>query len=189
MLSIWRISWRNIIEKKKRFALTLLSLVLGIAFVTSMLIADKTTNDVFNYYEQMYVANADYWILSDDYTFNEELLSSVRNDSSVTDMLMALDKQAFFELEGDHSLNQRSVRLTGVDNQNSPLLKLPVIEGELDNTGVVLPKVIADLLDKRVGDTFVLQIWVRLQFQRLLNTINCLLVRVIGMALNQRAFA
>ena len=36
---------------------------MGIAFVTSMLIADRTTNDVFHYYEQMYVADADYWVL------------------------------------------------------------------------------------------------------------------------------
>ena len=51
MLNMWRISWLNIIQNKKRFSISLLGIILGIAFVTSMLIADKTTNDVFDYYE------------------------------------------------------------------------------------------------------------------------------------------
>lgn len=153
MLNIWRISWRNITQNKKRFFFTLLAIILGTSFLTSMLVADKTTNDVFEYYEQMYVANADYWVLSDEHTYPEKMISPIQKDPAVTHTLLALDKQAFFELEGDRSLNERSVRITGVNDQNSPLLKLPVIEGTLDNKGVVLPEVVAKLLGKKVGDT------------------------------------
>ncbi|CDO03832.1 macrolide transporter ATP-binding /permease protein [Oceanobacillus picturae] len=153
MLNIWLISWRNITHNKKRFFFSLLGIILGISFVTSMLIADKTTNDVFDYYEQMYVANADYWILSDEHTYSEDVISTVLTSSAVTETLLALDKQAFFELEGNRSLNQSSVRITGVSDQNSSLLKLPVIEGDLDNEGLVIPQDIANLLNKKVGDT------------------------------------
>ncbi|TDL30792.1 FtsX-like permease family protein [Jeotgalibacillus sp. S-D1] len=153
MLNIWQVSWRNITQNKKRFSFTLLAIILGISFVTSMLVADKTTNDVFNYYEQMYVANADYWVLSDEHTYSEEIVSPIQQDLTVTDTLLALDKQTFFELEGDRSLNERSVRITGVNDQNSPLLVLPVIEGSLDNEGIILPEAAADLLGKGVGDT------------------------------------
>ncbi|MFJ7182511.1 ABC transporter permease [Lysinibacillus xylanilyticus] len=153
MLNMWRISWRNITQNKKRFFISLLGIILGIAFVTSMLIADKTTNDVFNYYEEMYVANADYWVLSDEHTYSEDVVSSVLTSPIVTETMLALDKQAFFELEGDQSLNQRSVRITGVNDQSSSLLKLPVIEGSLDNEGLVITKAVANLLNKNVGDT------------------------------------
>ncbi|KPN94313.1 ABC transporter permease [Lysinibacillus sp. ZYM-1] len=153
MLNMWRISWRNITHNKKRFFISLLGIILGIAFVTSMLIADKTTNDVFDYYEEMYVANADYWVLSDEHTYSEDVVSSVLTSPIVTKTMLALDKQAFFELEGDQSLNQRSVRITGVNDQSSSLLKLPVIEGSLDNEGLVIPKAVANLLNKNVGDT------------------------------------
>ncbi|KIL74902.1 ABC transporter permease [Bacillus badius] len=153
MLNIWRISWRNITQNKKRFFFTLLAMILGTSFLTSMLVADKTTKDVFDYYEQMYVANADYWVLSDEHTYPEKLISSIQKDSAVTHTLLALDKQAFFELDDDHSLNERSVRITGVNDQNSPLLKLPVIEGSLDNKGIILPEAAAKLLGKGVGDT------------------------------------
>jgi len=153
MLNMWRISWRNITHNKKRFFISLLGIILGIAFVTSMLIADKTTNDVFDYYEEMYVANADYWVLSDEHTYSEDVVSSVLTSPIVTETMLALDKQAFFELEGDQSLNQRSVRITGVNDQSSSLLKLPVIEGSLDNEGLVIPKAVANLLNKNVGDT------------------------------------
>jgi len=153
MLNMWRISWRNITQNKKRFFFSLMGIILGIAFVTSMLIADKTTNDVFNYYEQMYVANADYWAISDEYTYNEEEISLIKDSPVVSETLLALDKQAFFELDDNKSLNQRSVRITGVDDQNSSLLKLPVTEGSLDNKGLVIPDTVAELLNKRVGDT------------------------------------
>ena len=153
MLNMWRISWRNISQNKKRFFISLLGIILGIAFVTSMLIADKTTNDVFDYYEEMYVANADYWVQSDEHTYSEDVVSSVLTSPIVTETMLALDKQAFFELEGDQSLNQRSVRITGVNDQSSSLLKLPVIEGSLDNEGLVIPKAVANLLNKNVGDT------------------------------------
>ncbi|HLR67066.1 MAG TPA: FtsX-like permease family protein [Virgibacillus sp.] len=153
MLNMWRISWRNIIQNKKRFFVSLLGIILGISFVTSMLIADRTTNDVFDYYEQMYVANADYWVLSDEHTYPEDVVSPVLSSSEVTETLLALDKQAFLELDGDQTVNQRSVRITGVDNQDSSLLKLPVIEGTLDNEGLVIPDTTANLLNKKVGDT------------------------------------
>ena len=153
MLNMWRISWRNITQYKKRFLISLLGIIVGIAFVTSMLIANKTTNDVFNYYEEMYVANAHYWILSDEHTYSEDVVSSVLTSPIVTETLLALDKQSFFELDGDQSLNQRSVRITGVNDQNSSLLKLPVIDGSLNNEGLVIPKAVANLLNKNVGDT------------------------------------
>ena len=153
MLNMWLISWRNITQNKKRFFISLLGIILGIAFVTSMLIADKTTNDVFDYYEEMYVANADYWVQSDEHTYSEDVVSSVLTSPIVTETMLALDKQAFFELEGDQSLNQRSVRITGVNDQSSSLLKLHVIEGSLDNEGLVIPKAVANLLNKNVGDT------------------------------------
>jgi len=153
MLNMWRISWRNIIQNKKRFFISLLGIILGTAFVTSMLIADRTTNDVFNYYEQMYVANADYWVLSDEHTYPEDVVLPILSSSEVTETLLALDKQAFLELDGDQTVNQRAVRITGVDNQDSSLLKLPVIEGTLDNKGLVIPDSTANLLNKKVGDT------------------------------------
>ncbi len=150
---MWRISWRNITQNKKRFLFSLLGMIVGISFITSMLIADETTNDVFDYYEKMYVANADYWVLSDEHTFTEGDVASVSNSPYVTDTLFALDKQAFFELEGDQSLHQRSVRITGVSDEASSLLSLPVIEGSLDNEGIVLTENVAELLQKEVGDT------------------------------------
>ncbi|MBA2875993.1 ABC transporter permease [Thermaerobacillus caldiproteolyticus] len=153
MLNIWRISWRNITHNKKRFFLTLFAIILGTSFITSMLVADKTTRDVFNYYTDMYVANADYWVLSDKHTYPEKMIAPVQDNPHVTNMLLVLQKQAFFELEDAHSLSQRSIRIIGVSDQNSPLLVLPVIEGSLDNEGVILPKTVATLLGKKVGDT------------------------------------
>lgn len=122
-----------------------------------MLIADRTTNDVFRYYEKMYVANADYWILSDEHTYSEAEISSVITSPEVTNSLLALDKQAFFELNENRTLQERSVRITGVSDQASSLLKLPVIEGSLDNKGFVIPKAVAELLDKKVGDTIAIE--------------------------------
>ena len=100
----------------------------------------------------MYVANADYWVLSDEHTYPENMISSIQKDPAVTHTLLALDKQAFFKLEGDHSLNERSVRITGVNDQNSPLLELPVIEGSLDNEGNSHTRCCCQFIRVGVGD-------------------------------------
>lgn len=76
----------------------MLAIILGTSFVTAMLVADKTTNDVFDYYEQMYVGNADYWVLSDEHTYPEEMIAPIQNDPIVTHTLEALDKHAFLSL-------------------------------------------------------------------------------------------
>ncbi|NBJ70672.1 MULTISPECIES: FtsX-like permease family protein [Clostridia] len=157
MLNIWRISWRNMTTHKKRFFFSLVAIIFGVSFLTAMLIADRTTSDVFRYYENMYVANADYWILSDEHTYSEAEVSSVINNPEVTNSLLALDKQGFFELNEKRTLQERSVRITGVSDQASSLLKLPVIEGSLDNQGFVIPKAVAELLDKKVGDTIAIE--------------------------------
>ncbi len=126
---------------------------MGTSFITAMLIADRTTKDVFDYYEEMYTGNADFWILSDEHTYPEEIINTVQNHQNVDETFTALDKQTFLDLPGEYSDSQLAVRITGVDNQNSNLLKLPVVEGELDNEGLVIPETVADLLHVDVGDT------------------------------------
>ncbi|MEN0641962.1 FtsX-like permease family protein [Alkalicoccobacillus gibsonii] len=153
MLSTWLISWRNLTSQKKKVFITLIAMVLGVAFLTAMLVSDRTTKDVFTYYEEMYVGNADYWILSDNHTLQEDAVRELEAHPAVAHTLTALDKQDYLVLEESRSQSERSVRVTGVSDQASPLLMMPVIEGSLDNDGVVLPESVAELLDKTVGET------------------------------------
>lgn len=153
MLSTWRISWRNLTSQKKKVFITLIAMVLGVAFLTAMLVSDRTTKDVFTYYEEMYVGNADYWILSDDHTLQADAVRELDAHPAVAHTLTALDKQDYLVLDESRSQSERSVRVTGVSDQASPLLMMPVIEGSLDNDGVVLPESVAELLDKTVGET------------------------------------
>ncbi|MEY8749319.1 FtsX-like permease family protein [Alkalicoccobacillus gibsonii] len=153
MLSTWLISWRNLTSQKKKVFITLIAMVLGVAFLTAMLVSDRTTKDVFTYYEEMYVGNADYWILSDDHTLQADAVRELEAHPAVAHTLTALDKQDYLVLDESRSQSERSVRVTGVSDQKSPLLMMPVIEGSLDNDGVVLPESVAELLDKTVGET------------------------------------
>lgn len=122
--------------------------MLGVAFLTAMLVADRTTKDVFTYYEDMYVGNADYWILSDNHTFSVDAVGDLEAYPEVAHTLTALDKQDYMILDESRSQNERSVRITGVSDQTSPLLTMPVVEGSLDNEGVVIPESVAELLEK-----------------------------------------
>lgn len=153
MLSTWLISWRNLTSQKKKIFITWLAMMLGVAFLTAMLVADRTTKDVFTYYEDMYVGNADYWILSDNHTFSVDAVGDLEAYPEVAHTLTALDKQDYMILDESRSQNERSVRITGVSDQTSPLLTMPVVEGSLDNEGVVIPESVAELLEKRVGET------------------------------------
>ncbi|WYP26918.1 FtsX-like permease family protein [Alkalihalobacillus sp. FSL W8-0930] len=153
MLSTWLISWRNLTSQKKKVFITWLAMMLGVAFLTAMLVADRTTKDVFTYYEEMYVGNADYWILSDNHTYSVDAVGDLEAYPEVAHTLTALDKQDYLILDESRSQNERSVRITGVSDQTSPLLTMPVVEGSLDNEGVVVPESVAELLEKRVGET------------------------------------
>ncbi|MFW0778980.1 FtsX-like permease family protein [Rossellomorea marisflavi] len=153
MLNIWLVSWRNLTKNKRRFFFTLIAVILGILLTTSMLVANNTVKDTFRYYEEIYAGDADSWILSKDYSFSEGEVESIKQQDIVKDSLSVLDKQTLIEVDGDKGPAETPVRVTGVSDINSNLLKLPLIKGDLDGGGLIIPENASKLWGKDIGDT------------------------------------
>lgn len=153
MLNIWLVSWRNLTKNKKRFFFTLIAVILGILLTTSMLVANNTIKGTFRYYEEIYAGDADYWILSKNYSFSEDEVTEIKQQEIVSDSLSVLDKQALVEIDQPKAPAETSVRITGVSDIESNLLKLPLIKGSLEGNGIIIPENAAKLWGKDIGDT------------------------------------
>lgn len=153
MLNIWLVSWRNLTKNKRRFFFTLIAVILGILLTTSMLVANNTVKDTFRYYEEIYAGDADYWILSKNYSFSEDEVEEIKQQSIVSDSLSVLDKQTLVEIDQPEAPAETSVRVTGVSDIESNLLKLPLTKGSLKGNGLIIPENAAKLWDKDIGDT------------------------------------
>lgn len=153
MRNLWLVSWRNLTRNKKRFAFTLIAIVMGVVLTSSMLITNATTRDTFTYYEKLYAGNADFWVLSNDFTFAEQDVAEIADHPQIEEGLYVLDKQGYVELDGIQDPALTSVRFTGISSFESQLLELPELAGNVSQEGLILPEDAARLWDKQVGDT------------------------------------
>ncbi|MGG4264562.1 ABC transporter permease [Peribacillus simplex] len=153
MLNMWLVSWRNLTKNRRRFIFTLIAVILGIILTTSMLVANNTVKDTFEYYEKIYAGDADYWVLSNDFSFSEDEVDWIKEKGHVANTLSVLDKQTTVKIDSLDAVNETSVRVTGVSDIESDLLELPLIKGDLDQGGLIIPENAAKLWGKDIGDT------------------------------------
>ncbi|GAB3798416.1 ABC transporter permease [Virgibacillus kimchii] len=145
------VSWRNVTSNKKRFFLTLAAIIIGIVVMTGMLIAKETTSETLDYYEKLYAGSADYWIESNNHTFEEDRLNWLQERAEFNKGIGILLKQGFVEIDG-LSKAQTSVRFSGVSSFDNGLFELPVKEGDVTKEGLIITENAANLWDKELGD-------------------------------------
>ena len=152
MLSSWLVSWRNLTRHKKRFLFTLIAIVLGVAVMTSMLIAKYTFSNLIEEQEALYAGEADFWVQSNKGTFHETEINWLKQQEELDEGMASLLKQGFVEMEADVPA-QRSVRFTGISDFQTDVLKLPVKDGHVTEEGLIISENAANLWNKEVGDT------------------------------------
>ncbi|WP_164214740.1 FtsX-like permease family protein [Virgibacillus sp. YIM 98842] len=145
------VSWRNITRNKKRFFLTLIAIIIGVVVMTGMLIAKETTSETLDYYEKLYAGSADYWIESNNHTFEENRLDWLQDREEFKKGISTLLKQGFVEIDG-LSKAQSSVRFSGVSSFDNGLFELPVKEGDVTKEGLIITENAASLWNKELGD-------------------------------------
>ncbi|WP_042224307.1 ABC transporter permease [Oceanobacillus manasiensis] len=151
MLNSLLVSWRNITRHKKRFFFTLIAVVLGVAVMTSMLIAKSTFSKLMDEQDRLSAGNADFWIQSNERFFSENELEWIMENEEVEEGVTSLLKHGYVDMETDN-LAQASVRFTGISNFQNELIELPVKEGDISKEGLILSENAASLWEKEVGD-------------------------------------
>lgn len=152
MLSSFRVSWRNVTRHKKRFFFTLIAIVLGVAVMTSMLIAKNTFSSLMDEQERLTAGNADFWIQGTERFFSMDDLVAFTERTEIEEGLASLTKHGFVEMETDFP-EQASVRLTGISHFDNEIHELPVVKGDIQKEGLVITENAAKLWNKDVGDS------------------------------------
>lgn len=152
MLSSFRVSWRNVTRHKKRFFFTLIAIVLGVAVMTSMLIAKNTFSSLMDEQERLTAGHADFWVQGTERFFSMEEIDAFTERVEIQEGLASLTKHGFVELETDFP-EQASVRFTGISNFDNGIHELPVVKGDVQEEGLIITENTAMLWNKDVGDS------------------------------------
>lgn len=151
MVSSFRISWRNLMRNKKRFLFALSAVILGIVVMTGMLITKETTAKTFDELEQQYAGDADFFVKSTDGIFSKQELEALNADDHIEQDVYTLFKHGTVDM--DHlNAEQSSVRISGMSSFNNDFMKLSLIEGDLQEDGLVITENAQKLWDKQLGD-------------------------------------
>ncbi|GIO25449.1 ABC transporter permease [Ornithinibacillus bavariensis] len=156
MLSSFRVSWRNVTRHKKRFFFTLVAVVLGIAVMTSMLIAKETFFNLMDEQEQLTAGNADFRIKGNERFFSESELDGVLEKDELAGEVRILTKRGFVDMDTEYP-EQTTVRFIGISNLQNGLIELPVKEGDITEEGLIITENAADLWNKNLGDKVMFQ--------------------------------
>ncbi|TCS92391.1 FtsX-like permease family protein [Hazenella coriacea] len=150
----WRICWRNLMRKKLRTFFTLFAIIFGVATVLAVISSVDTAKKMTEKQMQLIAGNADYSLLSTQYTFPIEILSKVKKVDGVSDASAVLYKQSQVQIANQSQLDATNnrVRLAGLSSLDNSLLQLHVLQGDLQQTGAILPETTANLWKANVGD-------------------------------------
>lgn len=107
MLNSFRVSWRNITQRKKRFLFTLIAIALGVSVMTSMLIAKATFSNIMDEQERLTAGNADFKIYGTERFFSANDLGDLPDRDEVTEGIALLTKQGFVDMKRTLRCKQR----------------------------------------------------------------------------------
>ncbi|MBD8497380.1 FtsX-like permease family protein [Paenibacillus arenosi] len=155
----WRVSWRNIKDKKVRSILTILAIVIGVASTLATISMVQTTNKWIHSFTVDAFGRFDWLVSSEKGAFDErwvkELQAANGVESAVAEMAFVrpLDR-----IEGDNQeVPFENIRLIGVSDLASPVLDLKVVEGQFTSSGLVIDQVTSQLRGVDVGDRIYLK--------------------------------
>lgn len=152
-MNIWQIAWRNLMRRKLRTLLTLLSIVIGVASTFAVTASVDTAKRTFPLYLKAAFGKADYLISGTEAYMPEEVLQDAEklNDTAAIAVLKQNTK-LHLEQEGISGIQKR-VELSGYSKMDTPLTNFKVVEGSLTGSGAVITDRTAKAWNAQVGDT------------------------------------
>ncbi|MFK7694348.1 FtsX-like permease family protein [Paenibacillus sp. HJGM_3] len=149
----WQLAWRNLMRRKLRTILTLLSIVIGVASTFGVIAAVDTAKQAFPLYLKSAFGKADYSLFGTDAYYSESVLHEVRQLDHA-ESIAGIKQATSLNLtqEGITSIQLR-VDLKGYSEMDTPLLDFRVIEGNVSSGGAVITDRTAKVWKAHVGDT------------------------------------
>ncbi|GIQ61561.1 hypothetical protein PACILC2_01290 [Paenibacillus cisolokensis] len=152
-MNLWQIAWRNLMRRKLRTLLTVISIVIGVSSTFAVIASVDTAKKTFPLYLKAAFGKADYTIYGTEAYFSENVLQEVEkieNTASVAVLNQAT--KLHIEEEGISSIQKR-VDLKGYSKLDTPLTDFKLIKGSLTSGGAIITDRTAKVWKTDVGDT------------------------------------
>ncbi|MCI3921198.1 ABC transporter permease [Paenibacillus sp. TRM 82003] len=154
----WQMAWRNLMRRKLRTFLTVMSIIIGVASTFGVLASVESAKKVFPLYLKAAFGKADYAILGTDAFFSEEVLGDVQEVKN-TESVAALQQTTELYWEGENiTAIQKRIDLKGYSRLDTSITNFHVVEGDLSANGAVITDRTAKVWKVSVGDPVSLDI-------------------------------
>ncbi len=162
-MNLWQIAWRNLMRRKLRTLLTVVSIVIGVASTFGVIASVDTAKKAFPLYLKAAFGKADYTLNGTEPYISQDVLHDVEHiegAAAVATMMQAanlvLDNDAVAAI-------QKRVDLKGYSALDTPLTGYKVVEGSLTGGGAVITDRTAGVWNAEVGDPITLETDVGIQ--------------------------
>jgi putative ABC transport system permease protein len=148
----WQIAWRNLMRRKMRTFLTIMSIMIGVASTFGVIAAVDTAEKAFPIYLKEAFAKADYNIAGTDAYFSEDVYEQMEDSEDYTSVAMLKENTKLVTQEKGISSIQKRVVITGYSQFDTPVTGFRVIEGDLRANGAVITDRTAKVWGSEIGD-------------------------------------
>ncbi|RIX48763.1 ABC transporter permease [Paenibacillus nanensis] len=151
-MNLWQIAWRNLMRRKMRTMLTILSIMIGVASTFAVIAAVDSAKKAFPLYMKEAFGRADYSVLGTEAYFDEDVYEDVsRIEGAQAVSYLKQSSTLVWEEEGVTAIQKR-VDLKGFSRLDTGLTGFKVVEGDLSNDGAVITDRTAKVWKAEVGD-------------------------------------
>ncbi|MDF2714695.1 MAG: transporter permease, partial [Paenibacillus sp.] len=152
-MNLWQIAWRNLMRRKLRTVLTVMSIIIGVASTFAVISSIDTAKKAFPMYLKAAFGKADFNINGTEAYFSEEVHKEVEKlNHTASVAVLKQNAKLHLEQEGISSIQKR-VDLTGYSKLDTPVTDFKVIKGSLTSGGAVITDRTANVWKTEVGDT------------------------------------
>ncbi|WP_248927568.1 FtsX-like permease family protein [Paenibacillus hamazuiensis] len=152
-MNSWQIAWRNLMRRKLRTLLTVMSIVIGVASTFGVIASVDSAKKAFPLYLKAAFGKADYTLNGTEAYFPEEVYGEAQKlPNSVS--VAALKQNAKLHLEQDGlTAIQKRVELKGYSRLDTALTQFDLIKGDLNAGGAVITDRTAKVWKADIGGT------------------------------------
>jgi putative ABC transport system permease protein len=148
----WQIAWRNLMRRKTRTFLTVLSIVIGVASSFAVISAVDSAEKSFPIFIKEAFAKADFNIAGTEAYFSEEVYKDTVTINQATSVAYLKENTKLFVEDEEVTSIQKRVVVTGYSKLDTPVTGFKVIEGDLNAGGAVITDKTAKVWGSKVGD-------------------------------------
>lgn len=148
----WLLAWRNLMRRKMRTLLTVLSIVIGVASTLGVIAAVDSAEKTFPQYLKAALGKADFSISGTDAYFSEDIHKEMEKSGDAISIAVLKQNTKLQTEEKGISAIQKRVVLSGYSSLDTPVTGFKTIAGDLQADGAVITDKTAAIWKKEVGD-------------------------------------